>query len=493
MVLRMLRPIHNPGVNVRKAFVQPVIMAFVTIFVSSTLFAADRPDSFADQVEKLSPAVVNISTTTVVNDGQSMDMPQFPPGSPFEEFFKNFDDNNRQRKAQSLGSGFIIDDDGIVVTNYHVIENAEEIRVVLADETSFTAEVLGQDQKTDIAVLKIEPGDTKLQAVSFGDSDQLRVGDWVLAIGNPFGLGGTVTAGIVSARGRDIGNGPYDDFIQTDASINRGNSGGPLFNTNGDVIGINTAIYSQSGGSVGIGFAISSNLAERVAEQLIEFGQTRRGWLGVYIQEVTPDIAESLGLNDDIGALISSVNEDGPAAKGGIQAGDVIVEFDGKQIEKMRDLPRIVAETDIGANVKVELFRQGKRETVSVTLGELEKAELAGVVGNRQNRSDDFSFGSLGFTVTDLNAALAEELGLDAATTGVVVREVVPGSPAADKGLSRGDILRRYGQRPITDAASLANDIEEAEEAGRSGILLLIEREGRERFIQISFAKNNAE
>ena len=493
MVLRMLRQIHNPGVNVRKAFVQPVVMAFVTIFVSSTLFAADRPDSFADQVEKLSPAVVNISTTTVVNDGQAMDMPQFPPGSPFEEFFKNFDDNNRQRKAQSLGSGFIIDDDGIVVTNYHVIENAEEIRVVLADETSFTAEVLGQDQKTDIAVLKIEPGDTKLQAVSFGDSDQLRVGDWVLAIGNPFGLGGTVTAGIVSARGRDIGNGPYDDFIQTDASINRGNSGGPLFNTNGDVIGINTAIYSQSGGSVGIGFAISSNLAERVAEQLIEFGQTRRGWLGVYIQEVTPDIAESLGLNDDIGALISSVNEDGPAAKGGIQAGDVIVEFDGKQIEKMRDLPRIVAETDIGANVKVELFRQGKRETVSVTLGELEKAELAGVIGNRHNQTVDFSFGSLGFTVTDLNAALAEELGLDAATTGVVVREVVPGSPAADKGLSSGDILRRYGQRPITDAASLANDIEGAEEAGRSGVLLLIEREGRERFIQISFAKNNAE
>ena len=493
MVLRMLRPTHNPVVNVRKAFVQPVVMAFVIIFVSSTLFAADRPDSFADQVEKLSPAVVNISTTTVVNDGQSMDMPQFPPGSPFEEFFKNFDDNNRQRKAQSLGSGFIIDDDGIVVTNYHVIENAEEIRVVLADETSFTAEVLGQDQKTDIAVLKIEPGDTKLQAVSFGDSDQLRVGDWVLAIGNPFGLGGTVTAGIVSARGRDIGNGPYDDFIQTDASINRGNSGGPLFNTNGDVIGINTAIYSQSGGSVGIGFAISSNLAERVAEQLIEFGQTRRGWLGVYIQEVTPDIAESLGLNDDIGALISSVNEDGPAAKGGIQAGDVIVEFDGKQIEKMRDLPRIVAETDIGANVKVELFRQGKRETVNVTLGELEKAELAGVIGNRHNQSDDFSFGSLGFTVTDLNAALAEELGLDAATTGVVVREVVPGSPAADKGLSSGDILRRYGQRPITDAANLANDIEEAEEAGRSGVLLLIEREGRERFIQISFAKNNAE
>jgi serine protease Do len=491
MLLRMLRPTDDTGAQVKKSYVRPVGLAFAIIIVSTNLFASERPDSFADQVEKLSPAVVNISTTTVVNDGPAVDMPQFPPGSPFEEFFKNFGDNNRQRKAQSLGSGFVIDDDGIVVTNYHVIENAEEIRVVLADETSFTAEVLGQDQKTDIAVLKIDPGDTKLTSVSFGDSDKLRVGDWVLAIGNPFGLGGTVTAGIVSARGRDIGNGPYDDFIQTDASINRGNSGGPLFNTDGDVIGINTAIYSQSGGSVGIGFAISSNLAERVAGQLIEFGQTRRGWLGVYIQEVTPDIAESLGLKDDIGALISSVNEDGPAAKGGIQPGDVIVEFDGKQIEKMRDLPRIVAETDIGASVKVELFRQGKRETVSVTIGELEKAELAGVIGNGLNQSDDFSFGSLGFTVANLNAALAEELGLDSDTTGVVVREVVPGSPAADKGLTVGDVLRRYGQRPIDDAAGLAKDIAEAEAAGRSGVLLLIEREGRERFIQISFAKKD--
>ena len=489
MLLRMLRPTHNSVARVGKSYLRAAVMAFAIIFISTNLSAYERPESFADQVEKLSPAVVNISTTTIVNDGQAMDMPQFPPGSPFEEFFKNFGDNDRQRKAQSLGSGFIIDDDGIVVTNYHVIENAEEIRVVLADETSFTAEVLGQDQKTDIAVLKIDPGDTKLTAVSFGNSDELRVGDWVLAIGNPFGLGGTVTAGIVSARGRDIGNGPYDDFIQTDASINRGNSGGPLFNTDGEVIGINTAIFSQSGGSVGIGFAISSNLAERVTEQLIEFGQTRRGWLGVYIQEVTPDIAESLGLDDAIGALISSVNEAGPAAKGGIQPGDVIVKFDGKLIEKMRDLPRIVAETDIGAKIKVELFRQGKRETVTVTLGELEKAELAGVIDSGRGQSDEFSFGSLGFSVAKLNAALAEELGLDSDARGVVVREVVPGSPAADKGLTVGDILRRYGQRPIDDAASLAADIKKAETAGRSGVLLLIERDGRERFIQISFAK----
>ena len=489
MLMRMLRSIHTSGAHLGNSLLQPFGVAFAFILVSSSLVASERPDTFADQVEKLSPAVVNISTTMVVKNDQAMDMPQFPPGSPFEEFFKNFGDNNQQRKTQSLGSGFIIDAEGIVVTNYHVIENAEEVRVVLADETSFTAEILGQDQKTDIAVLKINPGDTQLTEVSFGDSDELRVGDWVLAIGNPFGLGGTVTAGIVSARGRDIGNGPYDDFIQTDASINRGNSGGPLFNIDGDVIGINTAIYSQSGGSVGIGFAISSNLAERVADQLIEFGQTRRGWLGVYIQEVTSDIAESLGLDNDIGALISSVNDDGPAAQGGIQPGDVIVKFDGKLIEKMRDLPRIVAETDIGAKVKVEFFRQGKRETVTVTLGELEKAELAGVIDNGLNQSGDFSFGSLGFTVTNLNAALAEELGLRSDAQGVVVREVVPGSPAAEKGLAVGDILRRFGQRPIKDATSLAEDIEKAEQASRSGVLLLIERDGRERFIQISFAK----
>ncbi|MEL0062206.1 MAG: Do family serine endopeptidase, partial [Candidatus Puniceispirillum sp.] len=372
MVINALR--MAPSADLHSRFLVPLMVVIAYLFVAVPAGAAGRPASFADQVEALSPAVVNISTTTIVGDGSGVDMPQFPPGSPFEDFFKNFGDNNRQRKAQSLGSGFIIDQEGIVVTNYHVIENAEEIRVILKDETSFTAKVLGQDKKTDIAVLKIDPGKTKLTAVTFGDSDKLRVGDWVLAIGNPFGLGGTVTAGIVSARGRDIGNGPYDDFIQTDASINRGNSGGPLFNVAGEVIGINTAIYSQSGGSVGIGFAISSNLAERVTGQLIEFGQTRRGWLGVFIQEVTPDIADSLGLKEAAGALVSSVNEASPAAKGGVQPGDVILKFDGKTIDKMRDLPRIVAETEIGTAVDVELFRQGKKATVKIILGELEKA-----------------------------------------------------------------------------------------------------------------------
>ena len=475
MLMRMLRPM-------------PALAGLAIMFVTLEVGAADRPDSFADQVDRLSPAVVNISTTTIVNEGPAMDMPQFPPGSPFEDFFKNFGDNDRKRRASSLGSGFIIDDAGIVVTNFHVIENAEEITVTLSDETSFTAKVLGQDQKTDIAVLKIDPGDTTLTAVPFGDSDSLRVGDWVLAIGNPFGLGGTVTAGIVSARGRDIGNGPYDDFIQTDASINRGNSGGPLFNTDGEVIGINTAIFSQSGGSVGIGFAISSNLAKRVTKQLVEFGTTRRGWLGVFIQEVTSDIAETLGLEESGGALVSSVNENSPADIAGLEPGDVILSFDGKKIERMRDLPRIVAETDIGTTVVVEIFRGGRLSTVDVTLGELEKAELVGLVGE-QPEGDAQTLDRLGFTVDDLDAELAVELGLDETLTGVVVTEVAAGSPAMEKGVEPGDIIRRFGQRRVDSAADLATSVGETVDAGRSGVLLLIERDGRERFVQIGFAE----
>ena len=476
MLMRYLRPL-------------PALAGAAIMFTTINVSAAERPDSFADQVERLSPAVVNISTTTIVNDAPAMDMPQFQPGSPFEDFFRNFGDKNQQRRASSLGSGFIIDDAGIVVTNFHVIENAEEITVTLADETAFTAEVLGQDQKTDIAVLKIDPGDTDLTAVPFGDSDSLRVGDWVLAIGNPFGLGGTVTAGIVSARGRDIGNGPYDDFIQTDASINRGNSGGPLFNTDGEVIGINTAIFSQSGGSVGIGFAISSNLAKRVTTQLAEFGTTRRGWLGVFIQEVTPDIADSLGLDSAGGALVSSVNEKSPADDAGLEPGDVITSFDGKMIDKMRDLPRIVAETDIGATVDVELMRGGKMMTVQVTIGELEKAELVGLVGEEEAKGDVESFDRLGFSVDNLTPELAAELGLDSEAKGVVVTEVVEGGPAFAKGLEVGNIVKRFGQRRVESAADLAKSVADTLDAGRAGVLLLVENDGRERFIQIGFAK----
>jgi len=475
MLMKLLRPM-------------PALAGLAIMFMTIEAGAADRPDSFADQVERLSPAVVNISTTTIVSEGPAMDLPQFPPGSPFEDFFKNFGDNDRKRRASSLGSGFIIDDAGIVVTNFHVIENAEEIKVTLADETSFTATVLGQDQKTDIAVLKIDPGDVNLTAVPFGNSDNLRVGDWVLAIGNPFGLGGTVTAGIVSARGRDIGNGPYDDFIQTDASINRGNSGGPLFNTDGEVIGINTAIFSQTGGSVGIGFAISSNLAKRVTSQLAEFGTTRRGWLGVFIQEITPDIADSLGLDAAAGALVSTVNENSPAQDAGLEPGDVIVSFDGKMIDKMRDLPRIVAETEIGATVPVKVIRNGKSMEVQVTLGELEKAELVGIV-NGEAAGEAETFDRLGFAVENLTAELAGELGLDPSARGVVVTDVAEGGPAATKGLQVGDIIKRFGQRRVEDAADLGKSVAETREAGRAGVLLLVESEGRERFIQIGFTK----
>ena len=294
-----------------------------TMIINSAL-ANDRPQSFADLAEQLTPSVVNISTSTLVNrDGDNS--LQFPPGSPFEDFFEEFQDRDNPRTAQALGSGFIVSADGYVVTNNHVIDGADAIRVTLYNDRSFDAELIGRDAKTDIAVLKIDPEDEVLQPVAFGDSDQMRVGDWVLAIGNPFGLGGSVTAGIISARGRDIGTGPYDDFIQTDASINRGNSGGPLFNLDGEVIGINTAIFSQSGGSVGIGFAIAANLASNVVDQLSEYGQTRRGWLGVFIQEITPEIAENFGLEDESGALVSSVHKEGPAEVAGIKAGDVVI------------------------------------------------------------------------------------------------------------------------------------------------------------------------
>jgi serine protease Do len=461
--------------------------AFFCLFLASQLAAADRPESFADLAERLSVAVVNISTTTVQKTGPTMEMPQFPPGSPFEEFFRDFDGENRTRRAQSLGSGFIVDASGIIVTNNHVIENADEIAISLADDTVLEAEIVGRDSKTDIAVLRIDPGDLKLQAVSFGDSDKMRVGDWVVAIGNPFGLGGTVTAGIVSARGRDIGSGPYDDFIQTDASINRGNSGGPLFNLEGEVIGINTAIFSQSGGSVGIGFAISSNLASQVVAQLQEYGRTRRGWLGVFIQEITPEIAESLGLKSDSGALVSAVTEGGPADAAGIEAGDVILSFNGRQIERMRDLPRIVAETPVEKTVPVELTRNGKNQTLEVTLGELERAENGGLLSSRQTNSDQRIFASLGLEVSQLTDALREEYDLDDSETGILITAVAEGSPAAEQGVSAGDVIRRLGQRPVTTLAELSAGIKRAKEAGRSGVLMLILSDGRSRFVQLSF------
>ena len=470
-----------------------VMTVFVALFVvlgGQSAASAERPESFADLAEKLSPAVVNISTTMVVNGNNRPQMPQFPEGSPFEDFFKEFQDRGEpSRRAQSLGSGFIIDAAGIVVTNNHVIENADEISVILANDESFQAKVIGRDAKTDIAVLQIDPGDSKLTAVSFGNSDGLRVGDWVMAIGNPFGLGGTVTAGIVSARGRDIGSGPYDDFIQTDASINRGNSGGPLFNLDGEVIGINTAIFSQTGGSVGIGFAISANLATQVVGQLQDYGRTRRGWLGVFIQEVTEDIADSLGLDAARGALIASVTEAGPADEAGLQAGDVIIGFDGKDVVKSRDLPRIVAETPVETTVDVEVVRGAERKTLSVTLGELEQAENGGLLSRTQKKekTNDTRIENIGLTVAPLTEELAKKFDLDTGETGIVVLDVKDGSPAADKGVQPGDIIRRLNQSAITSVDKLIEGIASAKKEGRKGVLMLIESDGQTRFVQISF------
>src|SRR5882762_8637860 len=374
-------------------------LAVICLGAASVLSApafARGPDGIADIAEKVIDAVVNISTSQTVEakggGGERGATPQLPPGSPFEEFFDDFFKNRRgpgggskggdkggdfqPRKTNSLGSGFIVDTSGIVVTNNHVIADADEINVIMNDGTKIRAELVGVDKKTDLAVLKFTPN-KPLIAVKFGDSDRLRLGEWVIAIGNPFSLGGTVTAGIVSARNRDISQGPYDNYIQTDAAINRGNSGGPLFNLDGDVVGINTAIISPSGGSIGIGFAVPAKTAIAVIDQLQNFGETRRGWLGVRIQQVTDELAESLGIKPARGALVAGIDDKGPAKPAGIEPGDVIVTFDGKEIKEMRDLPRAVADTPVGKDVPVIVIRKGKEETRIVKLGRLEDGEKA--------------------------------------------------------------------------------------------------------------------
>src|SRR5580765_6714223 len=364
-----------------------VTAAAAIAFLEMTAPAAARgPEGIADVAEQVIDAVVNVSTKQSV-DLRGGAMPQLPPGSPFEEFFEEFFKNRRgqngqsgpgqnnqtptPRRVNSLGSGFIIDPSGLVVTNNHVISEADEVSVILNDGTTLKAEVVGRDQRTDLALLKVQT-DKPLKAVKFGDSDKLRLGEWVVAIGNPFSLGGTVTAGIVSARNRDINSGPYDNYIQTDAAINRGNSGGPLFNLDGDVIGVNTAIISPSGGSIGIGFAVPSKVVQAVTSQLQQFGEIRRGWLGVKIQQVTDEIAESLNLKPVRGALVAGVDDKGPAKPAGIEAGDVIIKFDGKDIKEMRDLPRIVADTPVGRDVEVVIVRKGQELTKTVKFGRLE-------------------------------------------------------------------------------------------------------------------------
>lgn len=461
------------------------------------------PQSFSALSEKLLPSVVNISSTQKTAQAEEMpELPEFPPGSPFEDFFKEFQDKRGgedgmpAQPVASLGSGFVIDSaKGYIVTNNHVIRDADEVRVTFHDDTSLEAKIIGKDEKTDLALLQVKP-EKSLTAVPFGNSDTMHVGDWVLAIGNPFGLGGTVTQGIISARQRDINAGPYDDFIQTDASINRGNSGGPMFNLNGEVIGINTAIFSPSGGSVGIGFAIPSNLAKPVIDQLVQYGRTRRGWLGVRIQTVTPEIAESLNLKDAEGALIASTTEDGPAAQAGLEPGDIILEFNGQKLNAMRQLPRLVAETPIGTKAAVVFWRNGKTETTKVEVGELEKAEKDGLI-ETAGENEEIKPGqgteipSVGVTVSSLSPALRENFEIPDTVKGVVVTAVKAGSESAEKGLTVGDVIIEINQEAAEDAATAKELLATAQKSGKTSVLLLVDHRGKGdvRFVALRFKK----
>jgi serine protease Do len=468
-------------------------------------YARPAPDSFADLAQKLLPAVVNVATTQTVtaqNDrpGVGPEMPLFPPGSPFEQFFHDFmdrarphrDGNAPPRKMQSLGSGFIIDPKGIVVTNNHVIEGADEITVSLQDGTQLKATVIGKDPKVDVAVLKVN-ADKPLPAVKFGDSDASRVGDWVLAIGNPFGLGGTVTAGIVSARGRDIQQGPYDDFIQTDAAINRGNSGGPLFNMNGEVIGVNTAIYSPSGGSIGIGFSIPSKEAQPVVEQIINYGHPRRGWLGVKIQQVTPDIAESLGLKEPTGAMIASVDPDGPAAKAKLRNGDVILQFNGHDIKEMRTLPRMVAESDIDKQVPVTIWRDGHEQTLQVTLGELPDDQQPQQQASLEQggASKSLQLSGLGLQLAPISQDTRDKYQLQPDQKGVVITDVAPDTPASDRGLKPGDVIVEVQQEDVNTPADVQERVDRVRKSGKSSVLLLVQSSDGLRWVPLSLKPDN--
>ena len=486
--------------HIRRIFPAFLILAVCVVSGHTPAAARGAPESFADLAERLLPAVVNISSTQVQKKSTEKDgpeIPRFPEGSPFQDFFKEFFDRQQreapQRRPSSLGSGFVIDPSGLVVTNNHVIADADEIMVTLHDDTKLKAELVGRDAKTDLALLRVKP-EKPLIAVPFGNSAKTRVGDWVVAIGNPFGLGGTVTAGIVSARQRDINSGPYDDFIQTDASINRGNSGGPMFNLAGQVIGINTAIFSPSGGSVGIGFAIPSNLARPIIEQLERYGKARRGWLGVRIQTVTDEIAQSLGLDQATGALVASVTKDGPAEKYNIRVGDVILKFDDKVVGEMRRLPRIVAETTVGKAVNVDVWRSGKPVRLQITLGEFpeDDAKLASAEPEqKQENATALTIGELGMTLSVLTPGLREQFKLEEDAQGVVITEVAPTGPAGEKRIPIGAIVRKIGpdQEVVTSPAQVEAKVKQAQKAELNTILVLIETGGTQRFVALNIAK----
>ena len=456
-------------------------LAAAFVFAFSAPAQARGPENIADVAEQVIDAVVNVSTKQTV-EMSANEMPELPPDASPEDLLnqllkprKKGDKPATPHRVNSLGSGFIIDPSGLIVTNNHVISDADEVDVILNDGSTLKAEIIGRDTKTDLALLKVKT-EKPLKAVKFGDSDRLRLGEWVIAIGNPFSLGGTVTAGIVSARNRDIESGPYDNYIQTDAAINRGNSGGPLFNLSGEVIGVNTAIYSPSGGSIGIGFAVPSRTVMPVIDQLREFKEVRRGWLGVRIQKVTDDVADKLSISPARGALVAGVDDKGPAKPAGIAAGDVIIKFDGKDVKEMRDLPRIVGSTPIGKDVEVVIVHKGKEETRRVKLGRLDDNEKQASLTPKDNppEAKPALKKTLGLDVAGMTDALRKKHKIDDSVKGVVITSIDPASPAAEKRLSPGMVIAEIDQQPVNTPAEFQSRLEALQKEGKNSAMLMV-------------------
>ena len=480
-----IRQIHSVIINT--LFVFSILM-----LLTLSAHARGAPESFADLAEELSPSVVNITTSTTIAGVTDQARPQIPEGSPFEDLFRDFFNNGeggqaRPRRSSALGSGFVVSSDGYIVTNNHVIDKADEIVIEFFDGKELVAKLVGRDPKTDIAVLKVEASEP-LPFVGFGDSDIARVGDWVMAIGNPLGQGFSVSAGIISARNRTLRSGPYDDFIQTDAAINRGNSGGPLFNMSGEVIGVNTAIISPNGGSIGLGFSMSSRVVGRVVKQLKEYGETRRGWLGVQIQDIDSDMAEALGLDKVSGALVSGVPE-GPGADAGIQSGDVIISFDGVEVEDTRGLVTAVGNADVGKVVRVIIFRDGKTKTIKVTLGRREAAEKEKLVPVTKAPEKIKETEKFGMKLLTINSESRIQLNLPEDLEGVAVLDVSETSDAFEKGIRAGDVIVEAGRTKIADVNDISKIFEDAIEAGRKSILLLVLKGDNSRFVGLSLSE----